>query len=145
MRVEIDPNLCIGCRMCEVACALEHEGVPNIRIVFLPGMDAPVPVTCRHCEDAPCIEACPVKAMRREPDGTVVVDTKACIGCGLCAAACPYGIPVVRLDKSVTAKCDLCEERRKKGLKPACVSICPVGALALVEVKPAVAVAASKA
>ncbi len=49
-----------------------------------------MPVQCQHCENAPCVSACPVEAAWAEPDGIVVVDYNWCIGCRYCEAACPY-------------------------------------------------------
>ena len=41
---------------------------------------------------APCVTVCPTGASyKRAEDGIVLVNENACIGCGLCAWACPYG------------------------------------------------------
>ncbi len=106
-------------------------------------------VQCFHCENAPCIKACPTKATWREPDGIVVVDYDWCIGCRYCLAACPYwgrrfnwGDPVVpekeinlkqhylgnrmRM-KGVMEKCTFCVQRTRQGKLPACADACPTG------------------
>ena len=50
------------------------------------------PKSCLHCDDAPCVTVCPTGASyKRSADGIVLVDEDKCIGCGLCAWACPYG------------------------------------------------------
>ena len=106
-------------------------------------------VQCFHCENAPCIKACPTKATWQEPDGIVVVDYDWCIGCRYCMAACPYwgrrfnwGDPVVPKEeintkqhylgnrmrwKGVMEKCTFCVQRTRQGKLPACVDACPTG------------------
>ena len=106
-------------------------------------------VQCFHCENAPCIKACPTKATWREPDGIVVVDYDWCIGCRYCLAACPYwgrrfnwGEPEVPKEeinpeqhylgnrlrmKGVMEKCTFCIQRTRKGKLPACANACPTG------------------
>ncbi len=106
-------------------------------------------VQCFHCENAPCIKACPTKATWREPDGIVVVDYDWCIGCRYCLAACPYwgrrfnwGEPEVPKEemtkkqhylgnrmrmKGVMEKCTFCVQRTRQGKLPACAEACPTG------------------
>ena len=87
-----------------------------------------VPKLCNHCEATPCTQVCPVGASYTTRDGVVLVDQKHCIGCGYCAQACPYGSRYIDPDSHTAAKCTLCYHRITKGLKTACVEICPVGA-----------------
>lgn len=106
-------------------------------------------VQCYHCENAPCIKACPTKATWKEPDGIVVVDYDWCIGCRYCLAACPYwgrrfnwGKPQVPKEeintrqhylgnrmrmKGVMEKCTFCIQRTRQGKLPACADACPTG------------------
>ncbi len=106
-------------------------------------------VQCFHCENAPCIKACPTKATWREPDGIVVIDYDWCIGCRYCLAACPYwgrrfnwGDPEVPNEeinlkqhylgnrmrmKGVMEKCTFCIQRTRQGKLPACADACPTG------------------
>ncbi|MEN8135623.1 MAG: 4Fe-4S dicluster domain-containing protein [Thermodesulfobacteriota bacterium] len=106
-------------------------------------------VQCFHCENAPCIKACPTKATWQEPDGIVVVDYDWCIGCRYCLAACPYwgrrfnwGDPEVPKEeinpkqhylgnrmrmKGVMEKCTFCIQRTRQGQLPACADACPTG------------------
>ena len=52
-----------------------------------------VPISCQHCTDAPCVTACPTQASYVDADtGTVLIDYERCIGCRMCASACPYGV-----------------------------------------------------
>jgi Fe-S-cluster-containing dehydrogenase component len=80
--------------------------------------------TCLQCDRALCIAACPVDALRRDPETTAIVaDNKVCIGCSVCVLACPFGY--MQLDESLhkATKCDLC------GGHPKCVQMCMAGAL----------------
>ena len=105
----INLHRCIGCRTCTVACKMEHrlsENIQRIRVLNDAGettYDVPVgeypnglsftwrPVPCQHCDNPVCVEVCPAGATYKREDGIVVVDEEACIGCGQCVAACPYG------------------------------------------------------
>jgi carbon-monoxide dehydrogenase iron sulfur subunit len=80
--------------------------------------------TCRQCETAPCMEACPVGGITRDPKtAAVIVDKGTCFGCGLCVDACPFGY--MHLDEflQTATKCDLC------GGNPKCVQVCMAKAL----------------
>jgi molybdopterin-containing oxidoreductase family iron-sulfur binding subunit len=101
----------------------------------------PFAVLCNHCENPPCVRACPTKAtFKREDDGIVLMDFHRCIGCRFCMAACPYGSrsfnfrdPRNGLDDKeinlkfptrmmgVVEKCNFCAERLAVGKMPACV------------------------
>ncbi|MEZ0394020.1 MAG: 4Fe-4S dicluster domain-containing protein [Desulfurococcaceae archaeon] len=130
----MDYSRCTGCRLCEIACSLKHEGViwpaaSRIRVVEpYPGIA--VPSTCVQCPDYPCVKACKVGALRvDENTGAVLVDKAHCTLCGDCVRACPkQAIKIIR-GKSYPLVCDLC------GGEPACVASCNAagyGALKLV-------------
>ena len=87
-----------------------------------------VPKICNHCTETPCVQLCPVGASYRTPDGLILVDETRCIGCGYCVQACPYGSRFIHPVTHVASKCTFCYHRITKGLKPACVGACPVGA-----------------
>lgn len=127
-RLYIDPIECTGCRVCEQVCAFKKEGVINpeksrIRVHREePGID--LPIACKQCEKASCIESCPVDALRRDENGVIQVDGENCIGCGACTEACPFGAIWLHPDNGKAIKCDNC------GL---CVESCPVGALQIID------------
>lgn len=123
-----DPQLCTGCRACELVCSSVRERAFNprmsrIRVLRLePAID--FAITCRQCENAPCIAVCPSGALQKSRTGVVEVIAERCIGCGACSEACPFG--AIQLLDGKAIKCDLC------GGDPACVKRCPPGALKLV-------------
>lgn len=139
--VFVQTDRCIGCRQCEIACAVEHSAskdaaravferpLPKPRIHVESGghFNTSFPGRCRHCDPAPCIGACPTAAMHRDPDlGFVLVDGGKCIACAMCAMVCPFD--AVTFHPSAT-KCDGCVERVREGRVPACVEACKTGAL----------------
>jgi len=86
---------------------------------------------CMHCEHPACVEACLVGALEKTPDGPVTYDDRKCIGCRYCMVVCPFGIPNFEWDDPLPwiRKCTFCADRQGAGLKPACVTTCPTGAL----------------
>jgi Fe-S-cluster-containing dehydrogenase component len=101
----------------------------------------PALVLCNHCDKPPCVSVCPTKATFKRPDGIVMMDYHRCIGCRYCMAACPYGArsfnwrdprPAIHTidptyptrTRGGVEKCNFCDERLAKGLKPACVEAC---------------------
>jgi Fe-S-cluster-containing dehydrogenase component len=167
-------SVCIGCRKCAEACHHEnnHDRRTNnsyIRVLEMEqgsfdmekgtttydhAVPAPgkyyLPVQCQQCDDAPCVNVCPVQATWKEPDGIVVVDYNWCIGCRYCEAACPYHarrfnwtkpeIPAEEINpdqsylsnrirpQGVVEKCTFCLHRTREGRLPACLEVCPTGA-----------------
>ncbi|ENN96498.1 4Fe-4S ferredoxin iron-sulfur binding domain protein [Methanocaldococcus villosus KIN24-T80] len=112
--------LCDNCGDCVRAC-MEVNKVSRIYIIEKDKKF--VPIVCQHCASAPCKEVCPVNAIYHE-NSVVKLDLDKCIGCGLCALACPFGAIVID-DKAY--KCVLCKET-------ACVKACSKGCLEIVEV-----------
>ena len=125
----IDVSKCIGCRACEVACERVHNGKSFINVNIIEDFRLSIPLNCRHCEKAPCMIVCPTDAIYRDSDGAIIVNPILCIGCRLCVIACPFGVPEFDRELKIMIKCDLCQDRRAKGLNPACVSTCPTDAL----------------
>ena len=87
-----------------------------------------VPKLCNLCENPPCVQVCPVGATFTGPDGAVLIDKNYCIGCAFCVQACPYGARFLSPVTHTAEKCTLCYHRITRGLKPACVEICPAQA-----------------
>ncbi|MDA8139099.1 MAG: 4Fe-4S dicluster domain-containing protein [Desulfobacteraceae bacterium] len=122
-----------------------HNAFPDIpnRFISEAAESRPYLVLCNHCENPPCVRACPTKAtFKRENDGIVMMDMHRCIGCRFCMAACPYGSrsfnfvdPRTGLNEKemnpkyptrmmgVVEKCNFCAERLAVGQKPACVEV----------------------
>lgn len=139
----IDISRCIGCRACEVACVTANDLDPSMSrnwVKFLEqeetvvGNTTFVPSLCHHCEEPPCVDACPTGASFKATDGRVLVDEDLCIGCGLCVPACPYDSRYVAPDTNILQKCTLCEGRVQNGQAPACFEVCPAGARTFYEV-----------
>ena len=157
----IDLDTCVGCHACVISCKgwnTENYGAPlsdqdpygaDPTGTFLnrvhsyevqpPDGTAQLihfPKSCLHCEDAPCVTVCPTGASyKRAEDGIVLVNEDACIGCGLCAWACPYGAREMDAAARVMKKCTLCVDRiynenlPEEDRVPACVRTCPSNAL----------------
>lgn len=124
----IKPEKCLGCRTCELVCSMNHYGVfnprqGNVSVFSYEEAMVSIPVMCMQCEDACCLNVCPVGAISRDPNGTVLMNHDKCIGCKMCMNACPLGnITFNRLAKEVH-KCDLCDG------DPYCAKYCPTGAI----------------
>ena len=157
----VDTKRCINCNTCSMACKVENN-LPNDiwwnRCETIGGAhpDSPagtypnlsmynITVACQHCQNAPCVTACPTGAtFVDEETGLVRLDAEACIGCQACMTVCPYdarkliegepqwalGFAVGDVDAPVhvantVGKCTMCWHRVQKGLAPECVEVCP--------------------
>jgi len=88
-----DPKLCIGCYTCEAGCVNVHTKAGLVaypRLTVMHTKAGTMPLQCRQCDDAPCEKVCPVKAITFE-DHAVQLNESLCIGCKMCALACPFG------------------------------------------------------
>ena len=130
-RLAVIPELCSGCRICELACAVEHFRVNNpkksaIRVMITyPQPVIRLPIVCSQCKVPVCADACPVNALSRR-DSVVELDTELCISCMKCVDACPFGAIYAHSDVDHPIKCDMC-----KG-DPKCVSACPKNVIRLI-------------
>jgi len=129
----INPEKCTGCRLCELVCAVKHDGASNptrsrIRVMKWEMDGVYIPMACQQCQDAPCMAVCPANAISRNDDLNVIeVDHDKCIGCRSCVAVCPFGaMGFNSIDRKVF-KCDLCDG------DPQCVRFCEVEAIEYVD------------
>jgi Fe-S-cluster-containing dehydrogenase component len=140
----IDQSKCMGCNYCTYACKATNDipGDAQWNTVSVEGQTSKgatyLPRPCMHCENAPCVEVCPVGATFHRADGLIAMDYKKCIGCRYCEIACPYsarvfnwqdpakqannyvpkwGVPEVpRRPRGVVEKCTFCAQRIDRGL-----------------------------
>ncbi len=155
----IDLDTCVGCHACAVNCKewnasghsapltdsnayqADPSGVWFNRVHTYEAGEGDCsrtvhfPRSCLHCETPACVTVCPTGASyKRVEDGIVLVNAETCIGCQLCAWACPYGAREFDADDGVMKKCTLCIDRiynenlPEKERVPACVSTCPASA-----------------
>lgn len=158
--VVADEDKCVGCKACELACYFSHNRMDRNVALTVGTVNSPVmpklfvtksegenmPVVCRHCEDAPCLNVCEYGAIDRTEDGIVINHAK-CSGCKDCLMACPFGAielyplfedgeKTAKIDsdeaRMAAYKCDLCMDRPGG---PACVETCPHKALRLVSIE----------
>jgi len=134
----VDTRRCVGCQACVIACK-EENGVPlggyrcwitqEVRGTY-PDLSMQIrSERCNHCALPACVAACPTGASHINEGGAVLVTRTRCSGCKACMAACPYDArhihPAGHIDK-----CTFCLHRVQRGELPACVSMCPTGAMA---------------
>ena len=141
--IGVHMDRCTGCKTCELYCGAERgsEGktllkavqetpVPQPRVRVEGGLDACFPLQCRHCLQAPCLDACLTGALTRDPEsGMVIIREDLCIGCWTCTAFCPYGVISPSPERKIAIKCDRCLYMEK----PVCVDVCPTKALEVVD------------
>lgn len=134
----IDTRRCFGCHGCEVSCKSENDvplgnyirqtifkdvgEYPKVARMFLP-------MACQHCEDAPCLKACPTGAIKKGVGGSVIIDYKSCDGNGNCVEACPYGAIYIDPAANQAVKCHNCYHRLEHDMEPACATTCPADAI----------------
>lgn len=134
--ITIDSKKCVGCKNCEMACAYNRtketcaNEESNIKVTHFIDERIVLPMTCLHCEDAPCMTVCPAKAISKDDTlGVVVIDKNKCAGCKMCMLVCAYGNIHFDHEALVSRKCNLCEGN------PKCVGHCISGALQFEELE----------
>ena len=152
----IDLTKCIGCRGCQVACKQWHN-LPSESTSYNKEFTNPqnrsaytwtliefqtteyegkpaytfTKTSCLHCEEPACQSVCIAGAIKKQESGAVTIDADKCIGCRYCQVGCPFHVPKYEYDKwfPKMLKCNLCNDRITAGLKPACATTCPTGAI----------------
>ncbi|RMF86320.1 MAG: 4Fe-4S dicluster domain-containing protein [Nitrospinota bacterium] len=131
----IHPERCTACRMCELACSMEHEGVfdpsrSRIQVEIFLDEAFYLPMACYHCDDYPCGQVCPTEAIVKDREtGWITVIDEKCIGCKMCMQACPFGVMGYATTVGVAQNCDLCEG------DPECVKFCAPQALEFLNIE----------
>ena len=136
----VNEMICLNCKLCEVYCKTAHSMSKDVVTAYKREVPEPqsaitvegdnnlsMPISCRHCDEPFCVDACITGAMVKQDDGKVINDKDRCIGCMTCLAACPFGAVKIH---NYAVKCDLCQGEEE----PQCVKNCPSGALSYVEV-----------
>jgi tetrathionate reductase subunit B len=147
----IDVKRCNGCNVCQVACKDEHVDndwtpiakpqpetgqfwmkleqevrgtVPKVRVAYRPHL-------CMHCDNAPCMDDCPIEgAIYKREDGLVIIDPVKCTGCRNCVSACPYNVIYFNESLNIAQKCTGCAHLLDDGWnEPRCVDACPTNAI----------------
>ena len=137
-----DASACIGCKACSIACKdrsdlevgrqwrrvyevaggsfekIDNVLYPNVTIYYLS-------IACNHCENPPCVDVCPSKAIIKRDDGVVLLDADKCIGCRYCEWTCPYSAMQFDTASGLMSKCDFCSDLIDAGEAPVCVTSCP--------------------
>ena len=131
--IDADIEKCIGCQMCMVDCAAHHADEQDLPISYpkawepasrveafrRPRRALPVPLLCKHCENAPCATVCPTGAIRvDENTASRSLDKEKCIGCRSCMLTCPFGLISMDSEGRAAQKCDMCLERFEAGIEP---------------------------
>ena len=131
--IDCDPNLCVGCQLCEYACSFSKTGEYNsyrsrIRTVRVDEVLITA-IACRTCENAPCVIVCPRDALTQDPvTGIIDINATKCDGCAWCIEACDFGAISINPATKLAEICDQCETVEGG---PQCVIWCPKEALSL--------------
>jgi carbon-monoxide dehydrogenase iron sulfur subunit len=141
-QIFVKPERCMGCRSCEIGCAVQHsrektlvsavlQSPPPMQRLFVEAAEGVrMPIICRHCDNAPCLNACISGCLYRDEKGFVRRKKERCIGCWTCMMVCPFGVITRDKENKIAVKCDRCHKLDV----PACVNACPTGALVLVDI-----------
>jgi len=133
LRLYVDLDICSSgeCKNCEIKCSYFYHP-DNIGIISVIEL-ATYALVCRKCEEAHCVNACPVEALeqQKEKDKLLMRHNMRCVSCKSCSHACPYGTIYPELVPLLVHNCDFCLDRRNKKGEPICIKSCPYGALSL--------------
>lgn len=135
---------CTGCKTCELYCGVERGSnsknllqaakeipLPQARVRVEGSNEVPVALQCRHCQQAPCLDACLTGALVRDQESNLMIIRESfCIGCWTCTLFCPYGVIYPWPERKIAVKCDRCLYMES----PVCVDVCPTRALEMVDI-----------
>jgi len=131
----VDTRTCVGCSACVIACKTENDVARGFARDWIatetqgefPSLQMAIrSERCNHCENAPCVAACPTGASYYGPGGIVLVNKAKCTGCKACIASCPYGARFVDPRSGTVDKCTFCVHRSDDGeYTTACQDVCP--------------------
>lgn len=132
-KLVVDVGKCTGCDSCVVSCSFKHTGAfsmqARIQVEKVKDQGLFVPIMCKQCTDAPCVEVCPTGALFKDKDtGETKLQTDECIGCDMCIQECPFGAITHNEKAGHVEKCDLC------GGDPICAKVCIPGAVRYADV-----------
>jgi Fe-S-cluster-containing dehydrogenase component len=146
IQFSVHPEKCVGCASCVAACVNENQidvdDMKPYRLLMKNEYDDKIDgerivyftVACMHCKERPCAKKCPKNCFRSDPEtGLNILDPENCVGCRACASVCPFGAIQFYAPKNgakKAAKCNGCLARVRSGRPPACVSACPIRAVA---------------
>ena len=135
-RLFIDLDICASgdCKECVIECSyFYHQQAPGNNGIISVAELATYALVCRRCEEAHCLNACPVEALeqQKEKDKLLVRHSMRCISCKSCSHACPYGAIYPELVPLLIHNCDFCLDRREWLNDPLCIKTCPYAALSL--------------
>lgn len=133
-----DVNKCLGCKSCEIVCAVAHSitkdliqalkeeilSLPRKKVIYAKAKN--YPVSCRHCKEPKCVDACMATALTYDKEkGMVLHDETRCVGCWMCVMVCPYSAIRPNIKTKIPIRCDKCKDEDE----PRCVKACPTRAI----------------
>jgi len=129
----LDLEKCYKCKECTAKCSYYyHPGNKGcLRCLALAVQEH----VCRRCEEPPCVNACPQKALEKRPDGMLNRYSMRCTSCRNCTIACPFGVIHPLIVEYKTTMCDYSKGRTSDEKPPVCVGTCPHGAVQFIEVE----------
>ncbi|TZE80891.1 4Fe-4S binding protein [Calorimonas adulescens] len=132
VNISFDKDLCLGCKTCELACAIAHSKTKDLAGAIKENRIARIRIRkvsgkikleqCKLCKNPRCIARCPTNSLTKDKNGTIKVNYFTCTRCGLCEEACPFGAIILGPFPTL---CDRCAESDG----PLCAKACPTKAL----------------